>query len=105
MVDMTLHGKDLNAEMIAFGCRQRLEPVLYTGDIEDLPSVAGTEYKVIVDQGHCCLCSSIFIIHVYIVSHIYTYWKLYLNIIAACHPTTKVVGFLGGKGCKKGEME
>ena len=47
---MTLHSKYLYAEVLAFSCCQSLESVLYAGDIEYLPPVAGTEYKVIVDQ-------------------------------------------------------
>ena len=67
MIDMTLHGKYLYAEAFTFKGCEFLESVFHTRDIEYLSSVAGAEYKVIVDQRHCCFCSSIIIVHVYII--------------------------------------
>ncbi len=73
MIDMTLHGEDFDTKALALSCRQCFETLRHAGDVEYLSSVAGAEYKVIVDQRHCGFCSSIIIIHMYIISYKYTY--------------------------------
>ena len=73
MIDMAFHGEDFDTKALALSCRQCFETLRHAGDVEDLPPVAGAEYKVIVDQRHCGFCFSIIIIHMYIISYKYTY--------------------------------
>ncbi len=73
MIDMAFHAEDFDTKVLALSCRQCFETLRHAGDVEDLPPVARAEYKVIVDQRHCGFCSSIIIIHMYIISYKYTY--------------------------------
>ena len=48
---------------------------------------------MIVYQRYCCVCMSIFVFNMFIISQYVYVFNTYLHIICAIHPTPKGVGF------------
>ncbi len=64
---MAFHRKNIDVMRLTGFDRQLFEPVFDAWDLKDLSSVSWTEDEVIIDQRHGSRCTSVFVIHTYII--------------------------------------